>query len=157
MTISCYLRNVTVPYQLNLIIFFIRKSVIYVVATNEINQRQNSPGLTWWRYYSMHISRQGSLCNINIKQVLMAEWKNILFFTNFLIRAQMIGKWKNYIDNDAATVFLGAIFVRKMTLYFYRKMSVFETSKYLFIVRFWSSITKKRIFIRNSNENGQNN
>ena len=39
--------------------------------------------------------------------------KGTFFFTNFLIGAQIIEK--NYIDNDAGTVFLGAIFVRKMT------------------------------------------
>ena len=51
----------------------------------------------------------------------------------------MIGKWKNYIDNDAAPMFLGAIFVRKMTLYFYRKMSLtyWSLTGALFWQRHW--------------------
>ena len=65
-----------------------------------------------------------SLISILSKFLWLNE-NHTFFFTNFLIRAQMIRKWKNYIDNDAAPMFLGAIFVRKMTLYFYRKMSVF--------------------------------
>ena len=45
--------------------------------------------------------------------------KRILFFTNFLIGVQIIGKLKNYIENDGATIicFFGAIFVQKMTIF----------------------------------------
>ena len=76
--------------------------------------------------------RQRRLCNINIKKVVMAEFKSCTFwyfFTNCFTEVQLVGEWKKHIENDAGTVFLGGIFVREMTLYFYRKMSVFETSK----------------------------
>ena len=94
---------------------------------------------------NMIVSRQGHLCNINIKQVLMAKCHNkkkgYFFLPTILSGLKCSETEKNYIDNDAGTMFLWATFVRKMTLYFYRKMSVFETSKYLLIVRFRSSVT----------------
>ena len=84
----------------------------------------------------MEKMRQRRVFNINIEQVAMSEFKNrrmVLFCTNCLTEVQLIGKWKNHIENYAGTGFFGAIFVRKMTPYFWRKFSVFKTSKYIFL------------------------
>ena len=56
----------------------------------------------------MWLSRQGYLCNLNIKQVLMAKYHNkkaYFFFYQLSYQGSNDRKIKNHIDNDAGTIF----------------------------------------------------
>ena len=68
-------------------------------------------------YYLIIIIRQGRL------SIIIFLWPNCpnfqisndtfgTFFTNCLTEAQLIGKWKNRIENDTATVFFQVLFIR---------------------------------------------
>ena len=94
-------------------------------------------------------------------KVVTVTWQNfkkmvLFFFTNCLIEVSINQKMKKHIRKSMLVLWFWGQFWSKNESLFYREMSVFETSKYLLIVRFWSSITYKRIFLRNSLENRQN-